>query len=229
MGQLGQSGHTVETRSPRFGFEEDGGSGASSLLALLARAESAVDRERAEAPALVAELLALPPREQVESAAADPRLRSFGVGEHLIELATEQLAGDLAAAEHRARLALEVAERIEGIHPSPVVADFQARAWALVGEARRRQGELDGAVEALHLGASCLAQGTGDLLVEARLLEFEAAVRQDQGRLSEAAASLKLAAARFKQVGETEEHERLAAWRHELLDRQTTLSFSRLV
>jgi tetratricopeptide (TPR) repeat protein len=226
----------METRSTRFAFEEEeSGDGASSLLTLLARAESAVDRERAEAPALVAELLALPPQEQVERAGGDPRLRSFGVGEHLIELAAERLPEDLTGrpagepeeSERLARLALEVAERLEGVHPPAVVADFQARAWALLGEARRRRGDLEGAVQGLHAGASCLALGTGDLLVEARLLEFEAAVRQDQGRLREAAASLKLAGARYKQIGEAEEHQRLADWRDELLDRLTTRSFAR--
>ena len=80
-----------------------------------------------------------------------------------------------------------------------MVEDLKARAWAAAGEARRRQGDLAGAEAAVRAAASRLAHGTGDLLVEARLLEFEAAVRRDQRRGGEAAALLKLAAARYRE------------------------------
>jgi hypothetical protein len=98
-----------------------------------------------------------------------------------------------------------------------VVEDLKARAWAAAGEARRRQGDLAGAEEALRAAAGCLAHGTGDLLVEARLLELEAALRREQGRGREAAALLKLAAARYRESGEAKLLERALAARDELL------------
>jgi hypothetical protein len=98
-----------------------------------------------------------------------------------------------------------------------VVGDLRARAWAAAGDARRRQGDLAGAEEALRAGAACLANGTGDLLVEARLLEFEAAVRRSQGRAGEAAALLKQAAARYRQAGDTPLLERALAEREAVL------------
>jgi hypothetical protein len=98
-----------------------------------------------------------------------------------------------------------------------VVEDLKARAWAAAGEARRRQGDLAGAEEALRAAAGCLAHGTGDLLVEARLLELEAVLRRAQGRAGEAAALLKLAAARYRESGEVKLLERALAARDELL------------
>ncbi|HEY4574884.1 MAG TPA: hypothetical protein VIJ26_12985 [Thermoanaerobaculia bacterium] len=90
-------------------------------------------------------------------------------------------------------------------------------AVAAAGEARRRQGDLAGAEESLRAAAGCLAHGTGDLLVEARLLEFEAALRRQQGRGREAASLLKLAAARYRESGEADLLKRALAARDELL------------
>jgi hypothetical protein len=189
---------------------EDGG-GARSLLASLSRLRSALDRERAAAPRLVGELLALPPERREEWLLQDPRFHTWGVSELLLAKsleAEEPAAGSLAA------LVLAGTERLDpALHPPPVVGDLRARAWAALGEARRRQGDLGGAEEALRAAAACLAQGTGDPLVEARLLEFEAAVRRAQGRAGETAALLKQAAARYRQVGETQLLERALAER----------------
>ena len=70
---------------------------------------------------------------------------------------------------------------------------------------------------ALRNAASCLALGTGDLLVEGRLLEFEARVRREQGRSGEAAALLKMAAARYRETGESELLAKVVAARNEIL------------
>jgi hypothetical protein len=58
--------------------------------------------------------------------------------------------------------------------------------------------------------------------VEARLLEFEAAVRRLQKRYKEAAAVLKLAAARYREAGEAERLARALAEREDIL--QTAMS-----
>jgi hypothetical protein len=190
---------------------EDGG-GARALLASLSRVRSALDRERAAAPRLAGELLALPLERREERLLRDARFHTWGVCELLLAKSLE--AGEPAAAGSLAALALAGTERLDPVlHPPPVVGDLRARAWATLGEARRRQGDLGGAEEALRAAAACLAQGTGDLLVEARLLEFEAAVRRAQGRAGETAALLKQAAARYRQVGETQLLERALAER----------------
>ncbi|MFL6259591.1 MAG: hypothetical protein ACJ76Y_07765 [Thermoanaerobaculia bacterium] len=197
-------------------LEEDGGATAS-LLASLSRLRSALDRERAEAPVLAAELLALPAEARGERLRRDGRFHTWGLCELLLAKSLEG-GEDPAAAGSLATLALAGADRLDPErHAAPVVEDLKARAWAAAGEARRRQGDLAGAEAALRAAAGCLAHGTGDLLVEARLLEFEAALRREQGRGGEAAALLKLAAARYRESGEVKLLERALAARDALL------------
>jgi len=184
----------------------------SPLLAALERVRSALDQERAAAPAACAELLALPPETALEQICREARFQTWGLCELLLAKA------ESGAAEHFARLTLAGAERLDpSRHAAAVVEDLKARAWAALGEARRRGEDLAGAEEALRAAAACLSHGTGDLLVEARLLEFEAAVRRVQKRYKEAAAVLKLAAARYREAGEAELLARALAEREEIL------------
>lgn len=192
--------------------------GEETPLALrLAAAEAALERERAEAPLLCRRLLLHPPEQRGEIAAGDPRFHTWGVGERLLARSLELLERDAAEAEHLAVLALTVARRL-GRHSPALVRDLEARAWACTGKARLRAGDLTGAGEALRAAAACLAQGTGDLLVEGLLLEFEADVCQAQGRRGEAAALLHQASSRYDQAGDTPQSARLARRRDQLLD-----------
>lgn len=205
---------------------EEGGEGAGSLLESLDRLRSALDREHAEAPALAAELLALPREAREDRLRQDSRFHTWGLAELLLargaEAGTDPMtdpvdAGHLAG--HLAALALAIADLLDrSRHAPPVVEDLKARIWASAGEARLRQGDLPGAEEALRSAAACLAQGTGDLLVEARLLEFEAQARRSQGRNGEAAALLKMAAARYRETGESELLAKALAARKALLE-----------
>lgn len=197
--------------------QESGGS-TTSLLERLVRTQEALDRERSEAPGLCARLLALPPDQQMEELERDPRYHTWGVCEVLLDrsIAAEaaeaaEAAGVAGAEEERdaaesgrlAGLVLASSSRLDGaLHCSPVVQDLEARAWACRGEARLRANDLPGAEEALREAAVRLSHGTGDLLVEARLLEFEAAVRRRQGRANEAAALLKQAETRYREANE---------------------------
>lgn len=200
---------------------EDDGEGTGSLLEILSRVRSVLDRERSEAPALLDELLALVPEERGERLRREPRFHNWGLCELLLARSTaaetdpanpEDAAVDLAV------LVLVVADLLDRSRHAPtVVEDLKARAWAAAGEACLRREDLAGAEDALRGAASCLAQGTGDLLVEGRLLEFEAAVRRHQGRTGEAAALLKMAAARYREIGESELLAKAVAARNELL------------
>jgi hypothetical protein len=201
--------------APPLPLPEDG-DGTGPLLASLNRLRSALGRERAEAPALASELLALAPERREERLRHESRFQTWGLCELLLTRSLE--ASEDSAAGSLAALALAGADRLDpDEHPAAVVADLKARAWAAAGEARRRQGDLAGAEVALRAAAGYLAQGTGDLLVEARLLEFEAALRRGQGRGGEAAALLKLAAARYRESGEVQLLERALAVRGEVL------------
>lgn len=183
---------------------EDAGGGAGSLLEILSRVRSVLDRERSEAPALVDELLAAPPGVRGERLRQEARFHNWGLCELLLARSTAA-ATDPAEAVDLAVLVLAVADLLDrSRHAPPVVEDLKARAWAAAGEACLRREDLAGAEDALRSAAVCLAQGTGDLLVEARLLEFEASLRRHKGRTGEAAALLKMAAARYRETGESE-------------------------
>ncbi|HKI05479.1 MAG TPA: hypothetical protein VKK31_26090 [Thermoanaerobaculia bacterium] len=199
--------------------EQDGGS-AAALLDYLGRARSTLDHERAEAPALAAELLALPQDIREERLRRDPRFHTWGLAELLLGRSAEARE-DPAEAGRLAALALAGADALDRTrHAAPVVEDLKARAWAAAGEACLRRGDPAGAEEALRAAASCLSRGTGDLLVEARLLEFEAYVRRGQARPGEAAALLKMAAARYREIGDVPLLERTLAERDALLWQQ---------
>ena len=170
------------------------------LLARLQQAREHLDRERAEAPSLVAELLERTPGALPEAGALDPRFRTWGVCEELLRRSSRE--EDPCAAGRLAELALAATDGLEERHQESLVRDLEARAWACLGAARLRAGNLAGAEEALREGAFCLVDGTGDLLVDARLLEFEAAVREAQGGLRAAASLLRQAEMRYREVGE---------------------------
>ncbi|HTQ78913.1 MAG TPA: hypothetical protein VMM92_02870 [Thermoanaerobaculia bacterium] len=216
------------------GEDQEGGALAEHLF----RARQALDREREGAPEQVAELLARPPREQPQRLAADPRLQTWGVAERLLTCSQERLAAaaprtyrpkappaparpaDLAElaedAARLARLVLIVADLLTGRHPAALLEDLRARAWASIGEACLAGDDLEGATQALRSAANALRHGTGDLLIDARLLEFEAAVLSRQARPGESLALLKQAAARYRRVNEPDHLARVLARREEL-------------
>lgn len=185
------------------------------LLARLEEARARLDRERAEAPGLCAELLASVPDAPVEREAIEPRFRTWGVCEELLRRST--LEEEPGAAGRLASLALAVTAGLDEQHDRPLLRDLEARAWARLGTARLWCGDLPGAEEALREGALYLAGGTGDLLIDACLLEFEAAVREAQGGLREAASLLRQAEARYREVGETASAARAGAARKRVL------------
>jgi hypothetical protein len=175
-----------------------------SLLEHLTQVQTVLAAERAAAAALCTELLALSGDHQEEEARREPRFRTWGVCENLL-LRSADPETEPAEAVRIAALALTVAAGLDTVvHTAAMVRDLQARACAGLGQARLRTGDGDGAEHALTEAASHLAHGTGDLLVEACLLELEAAVRRRQGRPREAAALLRQAETRYREIGETE-------------------------
>jgi hypothetical protein len=193
-----------------------------ALCLRLARTRQALEEERASAPDLLAELLAHPPAVQPCRIAVDPRFQTWGLAELLLAQSlallggTAALPGDTAEAGRRARLALAISGPLGGQHPASLVQDLRARAWAASGEACLAAGDLTGAGAALRAAASSLAHGTGDVLVDARLLEFEAAVRAAQGQPGAALALLKQAAARYRRVNDPDRLAQVLARSEEL-------------
>jgi len=171
-----------------------------ALLARLKQAHESLGREREEAPRLCAELLAQAPESRSGRIADDARFRTWGVCEELLRRSF--LEPDPHRAAHLASLCLAATAGLEERHQRPLVNDLVAHAWAGLGTARLLAGDLAGAEVALHAAALRLEEGTGDLLVDAILLEFEAVVREARGELREAAGLLCQAEVRYQEIGE---------------------------
>ena len=190
-----------------------------SLWNRLSAAEVQLDRDRHQAPGLVVRLLAASPLDRLAHL-ADPQFQTWGVGELLVAACEEACEVDLAEAERLAHLALAfIATLRPPNHPEPLVEDLRARGWAALGEVRRRQHSLEAAEEALHTAARALVRGTGDLLIEARLLEFEARLRLDGDRPLEAESLLRQASSRLRQAGEIGQWQRITALRAAIVER----------
>jgi hypothetical protein len=132
--------------------------------------------------------------------------RTWGLCELLLERSREaRSAEDPRAAEVLAGFAVAVIREIPAdAHPSRLVEDLMARAWASVAEARRSRADLSGAEEALGAAEIHLIRGSGERLEKARLHQIQAALRCDQGRFREADRLLYRALAVYRRTGQAD-------------------------
>ncbi|HEV7504618.1 MAG TPA: hypothetical protein VGS07_06890 [Thermoanaerobaculia bacterium] len=92
----------------------------------------------------------------------------------------------------------------EKYEPSPgFVMDLRARAFAELGNAYRINDRLSEAEGAFSRAHSFLSEGTGDLLLEARIQDLEASLRSDQGQLADAITLLGHAHDLYLEAGDT--------------------------
>jgi tetratricopeptide (TPR) repeat protein len=128
---------------------------------------------------------------------------SWPVVEALLELSYEARYRDpqemleLAFAAEYASRNLDARE-----YPPALIADFQARTLAELGNAYRLNEDFEAAEDAFARAGDRFEEGTGDVLLLARLLDLEASLRQSQRRLPEAIALLEHLAILYKQIGE---------------------------
>lgn len=168
---------------------------AQGIASRLARLE--VERERA--PELVADLLTIAPLERQERIAANREITTWGTVEHLLERGRAlSLRRDSAAIENF-DLALAILPHLEAnSYGAACIEDLAARTWTQLASARRREGDLDGAEQALEQANEHLLEGTGDVLEKAQLFEAEAEFHSDRGDTALALASIDRAIAVFR-------------------------------
>lgn len=194
-----------------------------ALLDRLTRAGEVLERERQELGLLLGEILDTPPADR-SARLADPRFASFSLADALLahsEIQGEELGmGDAAFIEEAdptdlPALALQIANRLDlARHPPALIEDLKARAWTALGDAHLRSGDPESAEHALREGVKNLVRGSGDVLIEARMLELEADLRFDSGATLEADALLRQAISRLREARETGRLARLADKRH---------------
>lgn len=83
-----------------------------------------------------------------------------------------------------------------------LVADFQARTWIELANAYRVTDDFPSAEHALSHADELFPQGTGDILVLARLLDVKASLRADQRRFAEAFDRLDVLEKLYQDIGE---------------------------
>ena len=198
-----------------------------ALLDRLTRAGEVLERERQELGLLLGEILDTPAADR-QARLAEPRFASFSLADALLahsEIQAEDLGmGDAAFIEEAdptdlPLLALQIANRLDlARHPPALIEDLKARAWTALGDAHLRAGDPGSAEQALREGVKSLVRGSGDVLVEARMLELEADLRFDAGSTLEADALLRQAISRLREARETGRLARLAAKRRRVAE-----------
>ncbi|MEM7480195.1 MAG: tetratricopeptide repeat protein [Acidobacteriota bacterium] len=157
-----------------------------------------------------------PERNALLLARAD--LRSRAVVEHLLERARvpDEEAGSLS------RLAISVIRAM--LDPgdpvdNALLADLEAEAWGLIGNAERIRSDLRAADQALARARDLLAVGTGDPLAWAQVAAYESSVRRAQRRFGDALRLLDRTITIFRRAGDRQGEARSR------VNRGVTLSF----
>jgi len=171
---------------------------------IVADCEAALEHERDEAPGLFLELLEQSADQREGLLSEEPtRFYTWGVCELLVERSLEVTIQDTGLGETLGRLALRLSDHLDAMrYGAKRITDLQARAWAYIGNARRRRFDFTSAEEAFQTARSTLKQGTGDSLERAILLDLRASLRRDQRRFAESKKLLDRAVTIFREAGE---------------------------
>jgi tetratricopeptide (TPR) repeat protein len=133
----------------------------------------------------------------------DARFQSWGFHEFLLDHARLEALEAPQRAEDLLRLALDVAERLDGEEYGPgSVEAAKVRTWAYLGNAFRVLGDFRQAENAFQTAELFLSRSWLDPLDEALILELKAPLRRAQGRFDEALDLLADAIAIYREVNE---------------------------
>ncbi len=170
---------------------------------LLLRA-AAFEHERADAAACWSELSCLADAAIERALGENPRCRSWGFVEMLLEGSRVRIAIDGAEAERLAALAhAQVARLDSGFYGSARLADLAARCLGQIAHARRARADLPGAEVAFAEAETTLRSGTRDPLERAEIWRLKAALHREQQRPAEAEHLLLRAIDIFRAARET--------------------------
>jgi len=162
--------------------------------------ESVVVREGQEAPRLLAALLDHPEDSRLHRLSTDEGFHTWGLTQLLLQKSRELVHSEPHQAVDLAELAVVAADFLAetAYHPE-WIGDLKARAWAVLGNARRVAGELTSSEAAFRRALALLLQvSTGRPWIRAEILDLLASLRREQGRLVEALQLLDEAASVYR-------------------------------
>jgi tetratricopeptide (TPR) repeat protein len=161
------------------------------------------EKEREEARPLYTELLGQEAVQGLSQVHSTRRYASLALCELLLQTARDLGVDDPPRARRAAELAVRVAEQLD-LEPygSPVVQDLRAIAWAYFADTVRVQADLRLAKSAMETAELLIEQGSGDPLVRAELLTFQASLYTYSGRFDEALPLLNRTASTYRRLGD---------------------------
>jgi tetratricopeptide (TPR) repeat protein len=188
---------TERRKTPETGYDEAINNATSAAGA---QAEL-LFREIDEAAALLGELLSRPQDERQGLVRTEVRFQALKVCQLLEARCAELWGSDPAAAVELARLAVEIAGRLDASHyGAALVEDAQAQAWACLGNSLRVASDLRQAEEALQTAEEHLERSGGEAYTEAHILSLKASLRNSQGRFRDAVSLLDQALAIYREA-----------------------------
>lgn len=141
-----------------------------------------IESQRGTAPALFAELVCLSPSQQKLLVRNSSRYKLWAVAEELLIQARRGWTEDPVRSENFAQLAVEVAEQLEvSGYRERLLNDLKAEGWSYVANCRRIRTDHYEARKAFQKAELMLAEGSGDRMERARLLDLKASLYVDAG------------------------------------------------
>lgn len=169
----------------------------------LAQRLSRLEKERASAQQLYAELLAHEAVQGLAQVHSTRRYASLALCELLLKTSRDLAIDDPARARRATELAVRVAEQLDlDLYGAPVVQDLRATAWAYLADTGRVQADLRLAESSLKTARLLLEEGSGDPLSRAELMIVEASLLAYGGRFDEAVRLLNRAASIYRRAGD---------------------------
>lgn len=151
------------------------------------RREAELTLEREVAPALLQELLTLPPERQWERVAKDARFQTWSLCERLLDLSRDWGFHNPNRALELSRLGVYVVMRLNpAVYGESRVNDLFARAWVMQGNAQRILANFQEAEASFAQAEGLLKKGTGDPLEKAQLLLHKSSFLGSRQRFGEA-------------------------------------------
>lgn len=162
------------------------------------------NRERAEAPVLMAELQRHTPGRRELLVRNARRFRSFSLCLLLLDRCREVSPDDPRSGETWALLALHLADFLDPqVYGVGLIEDIRGRSWSFAANTRRIAGDLLGAERAFARAEEHLRRGTRDRLERAQTLVLKATLRRVQCRFGEAERLLRRALSIWLWAGES--------------------------
>lgn len=164
-----------------------------------------LEDQRVTASELLLDLLDLELSQQRLLIRNSPRYQVWPLAEQFLEQCRRGWAEDPSRSEALAGLALEISDQLtaQGFRDR-LLSDLRAEAWSYIGNCHRIRSDFHGAENAFRRAEDYLAEGSGDPMERARLLDLKSSLLRAQRDFNAASTMLAEAIRRYR--GASERH-----------------------